>query len=113
MSKHFEYFSTYLDYLHAIKHASSHTISSYIEDVFQFYEFYKNYDPLLKLQDIDHHNIRSYLVFLHEREYKRSSIARKLAALRSYFNYLNKQNIINGSSRSAARRRSAESSAGG
>lgn len=95
MATKFEYFEPFLDYLHAVKHASQHTITSYIDDIAQFNEFYRNWDPSLRLEDMNYHTIRSYLTFLHEKSYKKTSIARKLAALRCYFKFLQKQNIIN------------------
>lgn len=94
MATKFEYFEPFLDYLHAVKHASQNTVNSYVNDIAQFYEFYRNWDTLLELKDIDHHTIRSYLSFLHQRGYKKSSIGRKLAAIRCYFKFLLKQKLI-------------------
>jgi len=90
----FDYFELFFDYLRAVKHASQHTITSYLHDIGQFYEFYRSWDELLSLEDMDYHTIRSYLTFLHGQEYKKSSIARKLAALRCYFRFLQKHKII-------------------
>jgi len=91
----FEYYEAFLNYLHAVKHAGHYTIISYLDDIAQFYQFYRNWDESLSLEEMDYHTIRSFLAFLHDKGYKKSSIARKLAALRCYFKFLQKQNIIN------------------
>ena len=94
MAHEFRYIEPFTDYLHAVRHASQHTVASYVEDVTQFFEFCKNWDSFLELGDINYHTIRAYLSFLHKKGYKKSSIARKLAGLRCYFKFLLKQNVI-------------------
>ena len=39
-------------------------------------------------------DIRSYLAFLNEKQYARRTIARKISALRSFYKYLVRENII-------------------
>ncbi len=77
--------AAFLAYLEHEKNYSPHTRSGYETDLRQFDEFLeekgfdlKSADPLL---------IRSYLVRLHEQKNKKSSIARKLASLRSFFQF--------------------------
>ncbi len=45
-------------------------------------------------EDVTVLSIRGYLTFLHKHRIKKTSIARKLSALRSFFNYLKKKDIF-------------------
>jgi len=51
---------------------------------------------VLGLEEIDHLGIRSYLADLHRRGLKKSSLARKLAVLRSFFKYLRREGLQKG-----------------
>ena len=65
---------------------SEHTLSSYRSDLRQFHAFLK----LRKrsLDSLDHLCLRDFLSHLHERKLQKTSIARKLACLRTFFNFL-------------------------
>jgi integrase/recombinase XerC len=83
----------YLDVLRYEKNASPHTLRNYTNDLKQFVTFlaedYLSRDPeTLRPEDVDNLTIRSFLAHLHRKGIKKSSMARKLAALRSYFKYL-------------------------
>ena len=84
----------FLEYLRVERNASAHTLRSYSADLEQFRNFLlsselhvdkKNGD--VAVEKIDHLAIRAYLSHLY-RGYKKSSLARKLAAQRSFFKYL-------------------------
>jgi len=78
----------YLKYLHAVRNSSPHTLRSYENDLNQFIEFLTppgTETPALR--DITHLLIREFMAHLHDRELEKSSIARKLAAIRSFFKY--------------------------
>jgi integrase/recombinase XerC len=78
----------FLGYLHSVKNASPHTITNYKKDLEQFLTYLTPPEieapPLAK---IDHKIIREYVGHLHEAGLEKSSIARKLAAMRSFFRY--------------------------
>lgn len=77
--------------------ASPQTVRCYRADLREFEEFLKT--GLLprcqvSLTSLDHHAIREYLSFLHERGVSRATVARKLASLRSFFRHLMRQERI-------------------
>jgi integrase/recombinase XerC len=65
---------------------SEHTLSSYRSDLLQFQDFLKRRKRTL--DSVDHLCLRDFLSHLHERSLQKTSIARKLAALRTFFNFL-------------------------
>jgi integrase/recombinase XerC len=78
----------YLEYLHAVKNSSPHTISNYGKDLGQFIAYLS--PPGLEppaLSAVTHNTIREFVGHLHGHGLQKSSIARKLAALRSFFKY--------------------------
>lgn len=88
----------YLRYLKIERNASPHTITSYKNDLTQFLTFCSTYfdeseenlDPDL----IERITIRLWLGELSERDLAKSSIARKVAAIRSFFKYCFKRGIV-------------------
>ena len=75
----------FLAYLRHEKNASSHTVSAYRRDLEQLAGFLE--EKGRKLRDVDNTLLRGFLVRLHERQYKKSTVARKLAAVRSFFQF--------------------------
>lgn len=78
----------YLEYLRTVKNSSPHTVSNYGKDLRQFLEFLSPPDSSPpSLRGVNHGMIREFVSHLHEQGLEKSSIARKLAALRSFFKY--------------------------
>jgi integrase/recombinase XerC len=85
----------YLQYLSSVKNSSPHTILNYGKDLSQFLEFLSPpgaQTPALK--DITHTIIREFVAHLHDQGLEKSSIARKLAALRSFFKYCVREGLL-------------------
>lgn len=92
-------------YLAAVQNASPHTLDAYRRDLGQFFDFLAhglttvpppavedaNPGPEALLQKIDRHVLRAYLSTLHQRQLETATIARKLAALRSYAKFLRRE----------------------
>jgi integrase/recombinase XerC len=89
----------FIHYLSVEKNASPHTCRCYRRDLEGFEDFLKNSGMVLtptgdvKIEKVDRIAIRKYLSFLH-RKNKKSSIARKISTLRSFFKYLVREQII-------------------
>jgi integrase/recombinase XerC len=83
-----EAITKYLEYLHTVKNSSPHTVSNYGKDLRQFLAFLSppgSAPPVLRA--VNHGMIREFVAHLHDHGLEKSSIARKLAALRSFFKY--------------------------
>jgi integrase/recombinase XerC len=87
---------SYLEYLVSVKNSSPHTISNYGKDLSQFVVFLTPPGMSLPtLRAINHGIIREFIAHLHEQGLKKSSVARKLAALRSFFKYCVREGMLN------------------
>jgi integrase/recombinase XerC len=85
----------FLEYLRSVRNASPHTISNYGNDLEQFQTFLTPPGtPRPGISEINHHVIREYIGYLHEQGMEKSSIARKLAALRSFFKYCMREGML-------------------
>ncbi len=71
------------------------TLAAYGVDLLQFEHFVREKGLAPEApESITRDTVRGYLADLHRRGVKRSSVARKLAALRSYFRFLIRQDIL-------------------
>ena len=68
---------------------SGNTINSYKIDLLEFKEF--NNDNLI---NIDKNVVNKYLYYLYDKNVSKRTIARKLSAIRSFYDYLVKKNIV-------------------
>src|ERR1043165_9459991 len=80
------------------RNVSSHTLRNYASDLEQFLDFLapsKNEQRALpEISAIDHLTIREWLASLHASQKKKASIARKLAALRTFFQFLVRESLL-------------------
>src|SRR5215470_847211 len=79
------------------RNASDHTVKSYREDLTQAVEFFtgKLATATPELDHLTARLVRSYLVWLHEQGYAKATVARRLAALRSWCRFLCRQGKLN------------------
>ena len=89
----------FIHYLSLEKNASPHTCRCYRRDLEGFEDFLKNSGMYvsstgkIEMEKVDRMAIRKYLSFLH-RKNKKSSIARKISTLRSFFKYMVREQVI-------------------
>lgn len=90
----------FLEHLRYERNVSEHTLRNYQSDLEQFIDHLapahskngkRNFPSLA---DIDHITIREWLATLHTAQKKKSSIARKLAALRTFFQFLVREGLV-------------------
>ena len=89
-------FDKYEDYLNIEKNFSKHTVSAYLRDVKVFEKFLAQNDCKIS-NEINYSFIRQWIVSLSEKRYSKTSINRKIASLKSYFNFLVNIDIIESS----------------
>ena len=91
-----EALTEYLRHLALEKNASEHTVKSYREDLTQALETFRARlgTQTVQPRQITTRLLRSYLSWLHEQQYARSTIARRLASLRSWCKFLCRQGIF-------------------
>jgi tyrosine recombinase XerC len=82
----------FLDYLRYERNASGHTVSAYRRDLTQLADYLEERD--ISLRRLDNVQIRGFMAQLHERRLKKSTVARKLAAIRSFLQFCIKQKWI-------------------
>jgi len=83
-----EAIAKYLEYMRSVRNSSPHTISNYGTDLDQFLAYLTPPGTRLPaLHAVSHSMIREFVAHLHNHGLEKSSIARKLAALRSFFKY--------------------------
>lgn len=84
--QYLEDFSTYLSFE---KNYSEHTIKAYKSDIISFLIWIES-DCL----NIGLNKLREYMHFIQRFEYKKTTILRKIASLRSFYKYLYREHII-------------------
>jgi len=77
-------------YIIVEKNFSEHTARAYVSDVLSFL-IWKDEN---KIADVDYADIRDYLKFIHQFNYKKSTVSRKISALRTFYKYLYREQIV-------------------
>jgi integrase/recombinase XerC len=86
-----------MTFLELERHASHETVRSYVSDLRQFQTFMNAEHPsmiALNPDAVKTESIRAYLHWLDRKREKSTSMARKLAALRSFFRYLQREGLV-------------------
>jgi len=87
-------FNNFKDYLEIEKKYSKKTVDAYLGDIHEFDKFLKVNFSNLNLKNIEYTNVRRWIVKLSEKNISKNTINRKLASLKSYFNFLVATNTI-------------------
>jgi integrase/recombinase XerC len=88
----------FLRHLSLEKNASSYTVKSYREDLTQALEYFREKAGLRASEpnQVTTRHVRGYLAWLHEQQYSKATIARRMAAVRSWFRFLTRQGMADG-----------------
>lgn len=89
----------FFEHLRYERNVSEHTLRNYASDLGQFYDYLAPADSQGKrrevdIRQIDHITIREWLSTLHAAQKKKTSVARKLAALRTFFQFLVREGLV-------------------
>ena len=90
-----EYLRQFLEHLRYERNVSTHTLRNYSSDLGQFQDHLASIGALkIKVDEIDHLTIREWMASLHSLNKKKTSIARKLASLRTFFQFLVREGVL-------------------
>ena len=89
----FMFLERFIQYIQHEKRYSAHTVIAYKNDLAQFFVFISQ-NPDKQLNDISHHDIRSWMVELMNDNCGPRTINRKIATLRKYFKFLMQEKIL-------------------
>ncbi len=82
----------FLNHLRNERNLSPETLRAYRNDLEQLCIYFKAEDPQ-KLIELDIYQVRDYLAHLNAKAYSKTTVVRKLAAIRSYFKYIKREGI--------------------
>ncbi len=87
--------TAFLEFLSEEQGYSENTIAAYKNDLSQLESFLqKRESPLSEWAQVNEETVQAYLEALENKEYASSTIARKIAALKSFFHYLHNERTI-------------------
>jgi integrase/recombinase XerC len=97
------YLEKFVTYLRHERNLSELTVTHYLSDLRQFQEFLRQIEACvdtqtensqIDVQRVDRTMIQSFLGYLYSQKKKKTSIARKIAALRVFFSFLQRKGYI-------------------
>ena len=77
-------------YLLVEKNFSKHTAKAYCSDILSYLIWLDN----ASCEDVNFPKIREYLHFMQKYDYKKTTVARKIASIRTFYKYLNRERKI-------------------
>ena len=83
----FEYFKIYLE---VERNFSEYTVVSYSSDILSFLIWLNGFP----CDEIKHQTIKDYIIYLQKFNYSKATLARKIAAIRSFYRYLHREKIV-------------------
>ncbi len=84
------YLKNFLIYLEVEKNFSKHTIRAYNSDILSFLLWLDN----TPIEQTNHTKLKDYLVFIQRFNYSKTTLSRKVAAIRTFYRFLYRERII-------------------
>ncbi|WP_096269899.1 tyrosine recombinase XerC [Paucisalibacillus globulus] len=84
----------FTEYLQIEKNASPYTVEYYNHDLDEFFSFLYQ-EGIQTFQEVDLQCIRLFLTTLFDKKFSRRSVSRKISSLRTFFKFLEREEIIN------------------
>jgi integrase/recombinase XerC len=88
------YSQRFIQYIQFEKRYSSHTVTSYQNDLDQFFLYLKQEYQVTELKDISYMQVRSWLVQMMEHGITPRSINRKISTLKSFYKFLLREGVV-------------------
>src|SRR5947209_7491833 len=91
-----EALAEFLRHLSLEKNASAHTVKSYREDLTQALTFFREHLKGRSLEPslLNTRLLRAYLAWLHEQGYAKTTVARRVSAVRSWCRFMCRQGTL-------------------
>lgn len=84
----------FLQYIEFEKKHSKHTFTSYQTDLVQFENYLQHIYQINLIEKINHQHVKSWLVHMINEGIKNKSINRKISTLKSFYNFLLREQIV-------------------
>lgn len=84
------YLKHFLIYLEVEKNFSKHTIRAYNSDILSFLLWLDT----TQIEETNHTKLKEYLIFIQRFNYTKTTLARKIAAIRTFYRFLYREKII-------------------
>ena len=84
----------FLDYTRAVKNRSVHTVTSYENDLTAFVRYCESEYEIQSISMVTHLVVRSWVMTLKTSGMSNASINRKISALKSFYKYLKRKQIV-------------------
>lgn len=78
----------YKSYLLLAKKLSLNSIEAYMRDIGRFVAYLEAKVPLVLIENVDNNILEEYIIFLHGQGVEKSSLARSISGVKSFFTYL-------------------------
>ncbi|WP_321997104.1 tyrosine-type recombinase/integrase [Draconibacterium orientale] len=88
------YQESFINFLKYEKRYSPHTVKAYEKDLDRFVEFCTKVVGDFVVKDVDLKLLRSWVVNLMEHDYSPSSVSRMMTAVKSFYNYLLREQVV-------------------
>lgn len=85
-----EFIEGFKSYLSVEKNFSEHTLNAYCSDIVSFILWLNDFSCV----DVDFNKLREYLHFIQKFDYKKTTIARKTASIRTFYKYLFRERFV-------------------
>lgn len=77
-------------YIEIEKNFSKHTVTAYSADILSFLVWLNERN----IQDVSYNNIKEYLLYIQQFNYTKTTTARKIASLRTFYRFLYREKVI-------------------
>lgn len=85
----------FLAYISKEKRFSQHTVTAYSNDIQQFIDYLKDGLEIKTIKEVDHHDIRSWIIsILEDEKLQAVSVNRKISCLRSFYKYMVRNELV-------------------
>lgn len=84
----------FIDYLMINHHYSDDTKKSYLEDINNFIKFLEQNGGFKGFTTVNRVDVETYLTYLDEKDYSDETVARRISALRSFYNFMLRNKFI-------------------